>query len=293
MEHFDPNHLSKCTKRPRDQVNALALNSLDVTLTYEVLEQLALEDSLTTEFCSLSPNAIKGTDEGDTLKLRALVKNKVMLTLVDSGSSHSFVSATFLKKCGIIPTPMTPELVKLANGETIVTDQQVLGLSWWMQGYTFHTNMKVLNLGAFDAILGYDWLTTNSPMNCHWANRTMSFNHQGKHIQLQGVLPVITLVQEISHATLAKWWSGNEVGALAVLEVVQSASESQIHPQVQTLLDDYADVFDDPKTLPPSRLQDHHIPLLPNTAPVNARPYRYSPLQKDEIERQITELLKV
>jgi hypothetical protein len=77
---------------------------------------------------------------------------------------------------------------------------------------------------------------------------------------LQGVLPIITPVQEISHATLAKWWAGNEVGALAVLEVVQSAPESQIHPQVQTLLDDYADVFDDPKTLPPSRLHDHHIP---------------------------------
>jgi hypothetical protein len=167
MEQFDSNQLVKCTKRPRAQVNALALNSLDVTLTDEVLEQLDLEDSLTTDFYSLSLNAIKGTDEGDTLKLRALVKNKVMLTLVDSGSSHSFVSATFLKKCGITPTPMTPELVKLANGETIVTDQQVLGLSRWMQGYTFHTNMKVLNLGAFDAILGYDWLTTNSPMNCH------------------------------------------------------------------------------------------------------------------------------
>jgi hypothetical protein len=32
--------------------------------------------------------------------------------------------------------------------------------------------------------------------------------------------------------------------------------------------------------------------LLPNSAPVNSRPYRYSPKQKDEIERQVTSMLQ-
>ena len=33
------------------------------------------------------------------------------------------------------------------------------------------------------------------------------------------------------------------------------------------------------------------IPILPNAVPVNSKPYRYSPLHKDEIERQVKELL--
>jgi hypothetical protein len=37
-EPFDSTHLSKCTKRPRAHMNALALNDLDVTLTDEILE---------------------------------------------------------------------------------------------------------------------------------------------------------------------------------------------------------------------------------------------------------------
>jgi hypothetical protein len=51
-------------------------------------------------------------------------------------------------------------------------------------------------------------------------------------------------------------------------------------------------VFEDPKTLPPSRSHDHHIPILPNAIPVVSKPYRYSPLHKDEIENQVRGLLQ-
>jgi hypothetical protein len=57
------------------------------------------------------------------------------------------------------------------------------------------------------------------------------------------------------------------------------------------VLDVYVSVFDEPKGLPPHRKYDHTIPLLPGASPVNLRPYRYSPYQKNEIEKQIRELL--
>lgn len=174
-EPFDTAHLSKCTKRPRAQMNALVLNDLDVELNDEVLKQLEVDDTLAAEFCSLSLNAISGTATGDTLKLAAKVKNKVMLILVDSRSSHSFVSSTFLSKCGITPEQMPPQLVKLANGETMVTNQRVKDLSWWIQGHTITSDMMVLDMGAFDAILGYDWLQAHSPMNCHWEKKQLNF----------------------------------------------------------------------------------------------------------------------
>lgn len=40
------------------------------------------------------------------------------------------------------------------------------------------------------------------------------------------------------------------------------------------------------------RVQDHAIPLLPGSKPVNQRPYRYSYLKKLEIDKIIEELLK-
>jgi hypothetical protein len=162
-------------KRPKAHVNALVVNDLDVQLTDEVLHQLDLEDALDAEFCKLSLNAISETDKGEAIKLIAMVQNKVMLVLVDSGSSHSFVSSSFLMKCGIQPTQMPGKQVQVANGDTLITDQQVQQLEWWIQGFTFHTDIKVMDVGPYDAILGFDWLKPRSPMMCHRENKTLSF----------------------------------------------------------------------------------------------------------------------
>jgi len=122
-EPFDANHLKSCTKRPQPQLNALALNDLDVVLTEEVLNQLAVEDALASDFCQLSLNALAGTKQGQAMKLRALVQNKVLLILVDSGSSHSFMSKAFVQMLGISTVPMSPQQVRLANGDCLITDE--------------------------------------------------------------------------------------------------------------------------------------------------------------------------
>lgn len=188
-EPFDANHLIKCLKCPKPAVNAMVVNDLDVNLTDEVLHQLDLEDALTSEFCQFSLNVVTGTDHGQALKLRALVQNKVMLILVDSGSSHSFVSASFLAACGIQSVSMAPKQVRVANGETLVTDNQVFQLSWWIQRHSFCNDMMVLDLCAFDAILGFDWLSPHSPMTYHWEHKTIQFCHKNSLVKLQGIVP--------------------------------------------------------------------------------------------------------
>ena len=58
------------------------------------------------------------------------------------------------------------------------------------------------------------------------------------------------------------------------------------------MLDQHATMFKDTQTFPPHRPFDHAIHLVPGAVPVNCRPYRYFPLQKDETERQVYEMLK-
>jgi hypothetical protein len=161
-------------------MNALVLNDMDQTLTDEVLNQLAVEDVLSEELGHLSLNAIAGTDTSDCIKIRSLVNNKIMLILIDSGSSHSFVSACFVAKAGLPTTQVPPKRVKLPNGQTLISDKMVHQLEWWCQGKTLAVNMRILDLDAYDAILGYDWLKPHSPMNCHWENRTIEFQDLGR-----------------------------------------------------------------------------------------------------------------
>lgn len=61
-----------------------------------------------------------------------------------------------------------PKQVKLANGSMMVTDQWASNMEWWASGHTLHSDMRVLELVVYDAILGYDWLSSHSPMIYNW-----------------------------------------------------------------------------------------------------------------------------
>jgi len=61
--------------------------------------------------------------------------------------------------------------------------------------------------------------------------------------------------------------------------------------ELSDLLQRFQFLFEEPSTLPPERLTDHAITLLPNSTPVKVRPYRYPYSQKQEIEAQVARML--
>lgn len=64
-------------------------------------------------------------------------------------------------------------------------------------------------------------------------------------------------------------------------------------PELESLLEEFAVVFEVPQGLPPSRGHEHSIPLKEGTQAVCGRPYRYPYFQKIEIEKIVKELLEV
>jgi hypothetical protein len=60
---------------------------------------------------------------------------------------------------------------------------------------------------------------------------------------------------------------------------------------MEDLLQSFASLFDTPTGLPPPRDRQHHIRLVPGTAPVAVRAYRYAHLQKEELEHQCAVML--
>lgn len=89
------------------------------------MNQLAIEDALANDFCQLSLNALSGSDNDNSMKLKSLVKDKVMLILLDSGSSHSFISSTFAELAKLPTVPIPARKVKLANGEWLTATAKV------------------------------------------------------------------------------------------------------------------------------------------------------------------------
>jgi hypothetical protein len=77
---------------------------------------------------------------------------------------------------------------------------------------------RVLELAAYDLILGMDRLEHLGPKTCDWLLKWIEFEHQGTMVRLQGILPQEDLtVSEISGEQLHKWAKGNDISALVAI----------------------------------------------------------------------------
>jgi hypothetical protein len=295
---YDPTHV--CAVKKAATLNALEAETCQddcpLMLSEEVLNMLEMQDIADAQRLSLSIHAMAGSEGAETLRLRALVGNQVFIILVDSGSSGSFVHSQLLAKTQCTIQEASPVAVKVANGEYMHSTQVVPDFTWWSNGATFVTPMRVLDLGAYDAILGIDWLKKHSPMTTDWNKKYLKFPYKGKEVTLQGLQESpVTSIREVTVEQVAKWSKRNDIWEMAVVQIdgtVAQVDKEKWPDKIQQLLAQFKEVFAEPVELPPQRDYDHAIPLKHDATPVNSRPYRYSPAHKDEIERQVAAMLK-
>lgn len=245
------------------QVKAAQIISEEqVYLEDAMLDALAVEKTAAEAAAFLSVNALLGSQNPKTIRLRAMVDNKVMLLLVDSGSSHTFIDQqlAYMLQCPTSPLHVSLR-VKVANGEFMQCEQEVHGFKWWIQGHTFITDMKFVPLGGYDAILGMDWLEKWGPMTCHWEEKWIQFQHNEQLITLQGLHDKpVTQIKELTAEQLEKCLKGSDVWATAVLAPEADLSVQTTPESVQELLTEYSDVFQKPQQLAPHRAFDHAVP---------------------------------
>jgi hypothetical protein len=187
-----------------------------------------------------------------------------------------------------------PVRVKVANGGIIAGTHCIPDCEWSCQGQ-FKTMIKVLPIHCYDMILGIEWLKSHGPMNIDWEAKWMEVTQPaGKH-QLFGISADTSSCHSISPEQLQCLDESESLRFLVQLYVVEQETSLDVLPvpaAVNKILSEFASLFEEPKGLPPKCMCDHKIPLLPGSTPMKLRPYRYNPMQKNEIEKQVAELLK-
>ena len=133
------------------------------------------------------------------------------------------------------------------------------------------------------------------PVPTDYNDLTLKFIHDGKIIELKGnvddALHAITLTQ------LRRIVRTDSASAFFHIRILDSdsltpTSDTSQYPEITKLLTQFATLFQTPTTLPPSPTTNHAIHLLPNSEPINIRPYRYPYFQKQEIETQVENMLQ-
>ncbi|KAK3121575.1 hypothetical protein QOZ80_8BG0656540 [Eleusine coracana subsp. coracana] len=156
------------------------------------------------DLCAISREALEGKDGPRTIKLQGRIQKTQVLMLIDSGSTHSFVSSSCAAQLTGVAVADKVLRVKIADGGVLKCDKEIKGRKWLIQGVEFCPDLKVLELGCYHVILGMDWLERHSPMTVHWGHKIMSFYVGHNLVTLKGVHHTEEIGNMISAAEL---WS--------------------------------------------------------------------------------------
>ena len=228
-----------------------------------------------------------------TIKLKGKFNGKPLSIFLDGGSSHTFVKASVFEENPQLVVPRKLFAVKVANGQVLQCNSWVPRMTWEMQGHTFTHDVYVLAIEPYDMVLGVDWMREHSPVTFDFKHLQFSFNQEGQEVKLQGDLRE-TDIKLRKGETVQKFLRRKKKETLrrpCVLAVDTPEVTSHTDDSISALLADYTDVFGEPSTLPPIRQLDHKIPLKPDSKPFKLIPYRYPHIQKNEIEKQVQEIL--
>ena len=255
----------------------------DVVMDVELVEE--------NEVPGISLHAMSGSDAPETMRVRGAIGIVSTVVLLDSGSTHNFVSERLATKLNLQPATNKKVTVEVASGEKLSSKGKCNAVSIKLGGFVTHVDFYILPLEGYEAVLGTQWLRALGEILWNFSKMTMRFNISGKEILLKG----LTRPKDKVVADTILWRNAKKpaTGAFLQLDVVREVAvdKSQLMPEVQELLDAFSDLFEEPIGLPPTRVQDHRIPLQPGSGPVCTKPYRYPYYQKTEIERLVTEML--
>ncbi|XP_038981135.1 uncharacterized protein K02A2.6-like [Phoenix dactylifera] len=260
------------------------------------VEAEALEDVVEKEECSkpelaISLHAITESRSPQTMHVKGMLGRVPVVVLIDSGSTHNFLTPRIARKAGLTIWKDTKLEVSVANGDRVHGQGKSTGVKMRIQGVPLIVDFFILELGGYEAVLGADWLQKLGPISWDFANLTMEFQLGPSKYKLNGEAE--KKLEFITEKDVGKNISTHNSCFLLQVQSLQITSEDRKIPlPIEELLSSYADVFQEPCGLPPSRTWDHQIPLVPGTKPMNSRPYRYPHYQKSEIEKLVGELLQ-
>ena len=208
--------------------------------------------------------------------------------LIDPGSTHSFVSVSFVALLGILVASMDFDLIVATPvGNSVVTSKMIKDCLVMIGYREMPVDLVLLYLQDFDAILGMDWLASyHASVDCFGKRVTFSipgqpeFSVEGKHVDRP-----LHMISALRASSLLR------KGCQGFLAYVVS-DENGLKLEDIPIVRDFPDVFpNDLPGLPLEREVDFTIDLVLETVPISKTSYRMAPIELKELKTQLQELL--
>ena len=135
----------------------------------------------------ISLHVITGINSSKTLRVQGQISNTFPIVLLDSGSTHNFIS-----ECLAIKLMLQSDLgqhvkVKLASGEKLVSRGRCTGVAIKLGNFFAKADFYILPLEGYEMVMGTQWLCTLGEIIWDFSKLIMRFVYDGREITLQGV----------------------------------------------------------------------------------------------------------
>ncbi|GKV05621.1 hypothetical protein SLEP1_g17608 [Rubroshorea leprosula] len=224
-----------------------------------------------------------------------IIKGKILISfgnahvLIDSGSTHSFVSPKYVPFLHVEPETLNCVLVVNTPSKEVLTSKTIYrSCRVMVEGRVLLADLILLGIVEFDVILGMDWLSTHYAMVDCYENVVTFFTPNQPVIRFEGE-KVGSFPLLVSCMKADKMLQHECYGYLAY---VFESKDKPVSVEEISVLEDFPNVF--PKELPglpPNREIEFTIDLVPSTAPISQQPYRMALAELIELKKQLQELL--
>ncbi|XP_058753077.1 uncharacterized protein LOC131626262 [Vicia villosa] len=270
----------------------------------ENMEEHSMEAEFKDTYFQLSPQALTGHYHPQTLKFKGKIQGLSVMVLVDTGSTHNIMQPRIAHHLNLHTTPINQFSVMVGNGSHLQCEGICNNVQIFLQNKPFTLPFYLLPIEGADIVLGMAWLRTLGPIQADFSIPSLTFQHQNTPLTLTGD-PSSTPTNTTFHQ-LRQLIHTDAIASfhLLLMEPIQQppqtnepnistpSNQNPLPLPLTTLLTKFQSIFQQPKGLPPSRPHDHHITLLPNTPPINVKPYRYPHTKKDTMTKMIQEMLQ-
>lgn len=233
--------------------------------------------------------ALTGWDVPQTIRTPLAINKLRTVVLIDSGSTHNFVSDKMALRLNLQISPTKPFKVRVADGYPLRCNGVYRQIHTSVDGDDFTTDFYVLPLTGLDVVLGIQWLSLLGPTLCGWTAQTLEFTWAGERKRIQG-LQHGQIIQAHAEELTKEAQMGQAYFAVSIQK--ENDDVFTVAGEMQRLLERFPGIFQPPTQLPPTREIEHNITLKEGSDPVNVRPYRYAHFQKEEIEKQVNDMLQ-
>lgn len=122
-----------------------------------------------------SLQAIAGVRLSDTMQVHVQLGTTCLVTLLDSGSTHNFISEDAAQLTSL-PLQLLPRLTTtVANGERVSCVGVARNATFSIHDTPFHTDLYIMPLAGFNMVLGTQWLATLGPIVWDFSTCTVTF----------------------------------------------------------------------------------------------------------------------